>query len=724
MLKLRRSLFGALILALLLPIVIIDWPTSAQDEPVAERGVFRADGLELSVKAGFDGLGISPFGNWVPFRITITNQGEPITGRLVVHTETGPGQHVHDYVKDIQLPTGSRQAHEITAFLSSRNDEPVVRIETSDRIVAETRITVARRSWQREQLQVGVIDTDSSALNNINAIEIIRPNNREPFKARTITSTGQEQPDSQSTQASRPQGQRSRRGQFGMGPPILAAHPIVVSPDDMPRDHVSYDPLDVVVIGEAPLSQLSEDQARALRMWVAGGGLLVVTGGADFAGLRQSGLEAILPVEAQAALTSSSLPEMTDLYGRFEAEDPLLVMTARPRAGTRTLIGSYEKALVAEKNYGSGLVRWLAINPKINPYRGWGGAKSLWIDLLLPAAESEARYVNWITFGRRGNSTSNSWGIQNFLFTLAEIEPPSSEYFLLFLVAYILAVGPLNYLVLKWMGKTDLAWLTIPAVVILFTIVSVAVAQITRGGSSMVADVSLVELHQQQSISRTMAGLLIMPSSKGTHQVGFDGRDTFVNHVIDNNAPTSASAAGGTESERAQNRFLVRLPLTTWTSSLLQVRSVSDSAPALIEGSESSAPSVATIKNLGDSPIKKAVYLSSTGVSDVFEIAPGEQQQVSLKSPQPSTFNAWYTTKIDQDSPEGQVFEELASLLDRVIGGESVFLQGFFDKAMMDTTLKRLERPLLIGFIDKSPTEVDFRGSTKRRSKSFYVVHL
>ena len=63
-------------------------------------------------------------------------------------------------------------------------------------------------------------------------------------------------------------------------------------------------------------------------------------------------------------------------------------------------------------------------------------------------------------------------------------------------------------------------------------------------------------------------------------------------------------------------------------------------------------------------------------------------------------------------------------MLDREIGGDRALTQGFFETQMMTDALKRLERPMLIGFVEQSPTEMEFKGSFKRRSKAFYVIHL
>ncbi|HSE38817.1 MAG TPA: hypothetical protein VLG74_16065, partial [Blastocatellia bacterium] len=348
--------------------------------------------------------------------------------------------------------------------------------------------------------------------------------------------------------------------------------------------------------------------------------------------------------------------------------------------------------------------------------------KDLWTDLLLPAAETKPRNINWITSGRRGNSSSNRWGVQGFLFHLAEIAPPSPKYVLLFLLAYVLALGPINYLVLRWRRKTDLAWLTIPAVVVTFAVVSITVAQIGRGADSIVADSSLVELHQSEGISRVASGLLMMPATKRTQELTFEGRDTYVNDVYNGNQGSSASALGSIECERGPKEFTVRVPMTTWTSGLFQVRSINEGVQPLV--SISTDGSSVTIQNLGDAPISKAVFLTPEGVSDLFDVAAGGEHRVGVSAPQPTPFNSWYLTQFGEGSDEAELFQELGAVLDREVGGDRAFTQGFFSTQSMTEAMKRLERPLLIGFVDRGPSGIGFPGSFKRRSKTLYVVHL
>ncbi|HEY7913898.1 MAG TPA: hypothetical protein VIG62_18445 [Blastocatellia bacterium] len=754
MLKLKAfsialALAFALVLACLMPLIK---SVSAQNEGNGngETGVFRSENLEMTVKAGFGKLVVSSWnGTWAPFRITLVNQGPPITGKLVVRTEStpNPSSQVREYVKEVQLATGSRQLHEVPAFVNS-GESPSVRLEAGGETIAQASVQVDRAQGGSDQLEILVVDTEATTLNSITSAEINLSVPRRPFIAPNAPRPAAPQQAAPSNQQAGQQGaqaananvasqpatpsapQRQRRGSTGSFQRILHARPVVIAPEEMPRDFISYDPVDAIVIGEAPLSQISEDQSRALRHWVASGGTLIVTGGADMPGMRMTGLGEILPIEASTAgsVSSGELAELTDIYGPFDTNDAVLYLSAQAKPDARVLVGTTSKPVVAERNYGGGLVRFVAINPKLNPYRAWTSAKELWLDLVYPAAETKPRNTNWVTFGRRGPSTSGNWGVQGLLFRLADIKPPSESYFLLFLLGYLLCVGPINYFLLKWKKKTDLAWMTIPAVVILFTLVSVTVAQLSRGTTTVITDASLVELHQRDRIGRVKSGLLIMPAHKGTQEVAFDGPETFVNDAYDSNNTSSSSATGVLVSERGPQSLKMKLPMTTYSSGLFQMRSLKDSAEPMMAASEAAggaAGKAVTLKNTGSTPITKGVYLSRAGISDLFDIEAGAEVRAVLNKPQQSmTFNNWYSDQLSgQDSEESELFTELATLLDREIGGSGIS-SGFFDTQMMIDALARLERPVIIGFSDLTPAEITTEGSARRRSRTLYVIHL
>jgi hypothetical protein len=723
----RRAASVALALVLIgAASLFMTYRVGAQDTPPVDSGTASNGELEIAVKAGFGRLEVNSWnGAWVPFRITVANQGPAITGRLIVHTESnnGPTPQAREFVKEIQLPTGSHQAHEIAAYINS-GENPTVRIVSGDRMLIEATVQVQRNFGWSDQLDIAVVDTDPTALNNISQTQIQQQPIREPFKLGPRSSPpAANQANAQG--APNPQGPPPRRNprNSGSGPQTYSAHPTVIAPEDLPRDFVAYDLLDALVVNDAPLSQLNEEQTRGLRLWVASGGLLVVTGGADMAGLRANHLDEILPIDVSTAANAGGFPvaDLTQVYGGFEAAEATLGMTARVKPGARTLLGASDRPLVAERDYGNGLVRFVAINPKLNPYRGWNGAKELWADLLWPAADAKPRHANWITMGSRGPARSGRWGVQDLLFHLAELQPPSTRYVIFFLLAYVLLVGPINYAVLRWRRKTDLAWLTIPAVVILFTFVSIAVAQMSHGGEGVVADASLVQLYQGEGISSVTSGLIVVPSAKEVQHLAFAGDNAYASDVFNGSSSGSASAAGGIECERDPHTYVLRAPMTTRTASLFQLRALREAEPPLLAAQAST--NAVTLKNLGDAPIVKAVYMSAEGASDIFELAAGGEQRVALNSPPPQSFNAWYGAHIGEDD-ESELFNNLASVLDREVGGDRAFSQGFFETQAMSDALKKMQRPIVVCFVEKSPTSISGKSAFKRTSKAFYVIHL
>jgi hypothetical protein len=255
---------------------------------------------------------------------------------------------------------------------------------------------------------------------------------------------------------------------------------------------------------------------------------------------------------------------------------------------------------------------------------------------------------------------------------------------------------------------------------------------VSRGADPVAADVSLVEVHQRDRVARVTSGLLIMPTSKGTHDITFEGRDTFATDVVDGGPGSSSSSIDDIEFERNGSQFVMHVPMNTWTAGIFQIRSVIDEAQPIASvvsdaGAvpQSNGPDqTVIIRNLGDVAIMKAAYLSAQGVSLPFDLAVGQEQRVSLVAAPNDTFATWYAAQLANEPRELTVFNDLAPVLDREIGGQPGLGRDFFSKQQMAAGTKRLERPMLVGFVDKPPSRIEFGSSLKRRSKALYVVHL
>src|SRR5207253_2758884 len=120
-------------------------------------------------------------------------------------------------------------------------ENPIVRIMSGDRLLIETTVPVQRNYGFSDQLEVAVVDTDATALNNISQSLIQQQPIREPFKLGPRSSP-QPAANQANPQPPNAPGQPPRRNSrnFGGGPQTFTAHPTVISADDLPRDFVAY----------------------------------------------------------------------------------------------------------------------------------------------------------------------------------------------------------------------------------------------------------------------------------------------------------------------------------------------------------------------------------------------------------------------------------------------------------------------------------------------------
>ena len=60
------------------------------------------------------------------------------------------------------------------------------------------------------------------------------------------------------------------------------------------------------------------------------------------------------------------------------------------------------------------------------------------------------------------------------------------------IVAYILLIGPISYLVLRRMDRRELAWVTAPVLVVLFTACSFGIGNSLKGSDVITNQISLI----------------------------------------------------------------------------------------------------------------------------------------------------------------------------------------------------------------------------------------
>lgn len=415
----------------------------------------QAPGLiDMNVSVGFAGRFRD--NGWTPVQISIKNNGSrSFIGDLVVRPERSRGV-TNPVGTPVSLAPDTQQM--FTLYVSLRSFADLVRVElmTSDGLLAaETELTVSA-VLPRERLYLRVTD-------------------------------GLSRPVDLSAAAS-----------FGQS---------VVETDwfvsNLPDRSVGLEAVDLMLISNANTGQLTPQQRNAIKEWVAGGGHLIVTGGSAWEATA-AGVEPLLPFQPSSSSLTSDVAAIAPLSGTTESLPAGETIVAR---GTLTddasvlAQDSEGNVLIARRASGYGLVDYLAFDPAAAPFAAWDGLDGLWLSLV---SSRDAR-PGW------------SYGFLNLTqgYNAVEILPgvtalPEAMAMVGFLLVYVLLIGPVNYFVLSRIGRREFAWFTIPAMIVIFTIVAWVTGFNLRGTEVVLSRLSIVESWPDADTShvRQLVGLL------------------------------------------------------------------------------------------------------------------------------------------------------------------------------------------------------------------------
>ena len=147
--------------------------------------------------------------------------------------------------------------------------------------------------------------------------------------------------------------------------------------DDLPAAAAGWDMLDVLIIHDTDVSQMTAEQQEALDGWLSLGGQLVVAGGAGWQ-KTAAALTDYLPVTITGSESVADLPGLrTQIGSPFRDDGPYLVTTSTLSNG-ELLYHEDGLPLLARREWGRGRVYFLALDPTLAPLADWDGSPLLW----------------------------------------------------------------------------------------------------------------------------------------------------------------------------------------------------------------------------------------------------------------------------------------------------------------------------------------------------------
>jgi hypothetical protein len=664
--------------------------------------------ITLSVEAGFDGR-FREY-NWMPVIIRASNEGDDVTGRLVVRPETSTDAVTNTFSTPINLPSGGQQT--VFLYITARSFATQIRVEliSDDGIVLAAQPTSVRSIQPQDRLYVVLTESAAGSVD----LSGTRIGGYDAFQANWTVS-------------------------------------------DLPERAPALDSVDLIMFTDVDSGLISTAQQQALADWVTSGGHLVVTGGPNWQGTA-AGLTDLLPLVPEGNTTIDDLAPLSDWLSLNQSdaralEAQTIISTGSLNPEAQTLVSTEDGVpLIARWTVGAGTVDYIAADPNLEPLRAWGRLPELWFTLVTTTGVTPG----WAHGFQEWNQAAQASEILPGFDPLPDILPLCG-----FLVAYIALIGPVNYLVLNRINRREWAWFTIPMFIVLFSAAAWALGFNLRGNEATLNRLAVVQSWSDSERARVDGLIGLLSPRRAQYTLAADIAETLrpiprplqVGNVLARNVQNSVDIRE-TEQFRAVD-FAVDASFIAGfhMSAMIEKPPVSGRASVAYDTRIPGQQIVrGSVQNDGDAPLNDPVILAR-GQSMRLDspLAPGDVATFDLTLPGegaagpspyiPSIANPYlsFRTSFSNNASEQSVIDILGTelydmnLIRRGVSSDSTFEQTVLRQQLLLSSLVddsfqstgRGDKVYLAGWVDRAPLPIELSGANwNAQASTIYLIEL
>jgi hypothetical protein len=660
--------------------------------------------LTLTLDAGFEGNYRAD--QWTPVLAQVENTGPDMEGRLVIRPETSVNAVSNTYSLPLSMPQGSRKSAFLYITLTGLADQIRLEYIRDDGVVAAFVDAPVRPARPRDRLHVVV--TQSVA------------------------------------------GSVDLSGVHDAGYSGVQANWTL---DNIPDRTQGLGSVNTLFFSDVDTSALTSAQQEAIRDWVIGGGQLIVIGGAAWQA-TSAGLGDLLPFTPEGSLTMPDASALGDWLRQpgDELAAEGIVAAGELKPGASVLVQQGEQPLLIRGTLGAGTIDYLALDPGTAPLRGWSGLDDLWMTI----ATTTDSQPPW------NPGLGSSWtGVQAAVNVLPGVNLlPDVLPLCGFLAAYILLIGPVNYLVLNRLNRRELAWVTMPIFIIIFSALAWVVGFNLRGNEVTVSRLAVIESWPNTDRARVQQVVGLLSPRRARYDLTV-GDDTFLRPIprLEQQGLLGTAADSNTEINQTEQFQARDFPVDASfiapfiASSMIDQPDVTGSATLFTEGVDGQQIMRGSVRNGLEVPLENPVVLvRGVALGLTARLEPGQVWPFELTlsgqdypSPAPIAFATGEFASVFSRSFAYYNFAQSRTVsdifgLDRDEGrflqpdlndpaGEELYRRRQFVTALAqdasDIFTSRGNHAYLVAWSSQAPLEVSLTGTTGRTiDTTLYLVKL
>jgi hypothetical protein len=472
------------------------------------------------------------FRRWFPIAVTLSNTGEPVKASLTLKLSSSGGEQgaTSTFTTEVDLPTVARKRVWLYGRVErGESDQATVSLRGPGIETIENKFDLRTPdAGTRVLLTISDSDEKLSYLSTLDnrRLGVAEEMNNANFGI-SVDATRQ-----------------------GVNPNQTRRYvsPLGKSHEWIPERAIGLDAVDAIVLQDFPHTALSPLQLTALRGYVASGGTLVVLGGAQWQRLSSSPLADLWPV-TPAASSPASASEVLLLVNNYVTQSnldagdrlggaPVILTRSRMKPDAALVAGTSSAPLITLSRSGAGQVIFLAMDPTQPPFLGWSGLGELWatvfaktkrvsriesVDARLEMPGYSPTSTNRYPYGSpyqildvSADSTAN---LASEMVKSPQLRTPPVSYIAWFLALYVFVLVPVNYCVLRYFDRRELAWVSVPVIVLAFSLISYFAALRIKGSIVRTRHVNIVQGALNSGVARADTIFWLFSPRKSTYEI-------------------------------------------------------------------------------------------------------------------------------------------------------------------------------------------------------------
>jgi len=275
---------------------------------------------------------------------------------------------------------------------------------------------------------------------------------------------------------------------------------------------------DVIILADIDYQQVTDELAETLKACVAGGTSLIFSLGLNGAGVAASPLAELCPLKTQGTVQVDDLGSFGRRYGIQVGNAPatLAIGTLGTGAEVSDWAGSYPA--VVRKLRGGGRVTALAFDFTAVPFKQNAALARLFVDDALKVEDSVQVKDEFV----------HPQDVGDVLEGLSEARPMAPAFVLLFLFAYVVLVGPVNFFLLGKLKRRTLVWTTIPLIIIGFSYLGLSTGYLYRGSDNVTAYFQELHIFPNSDYMPYQTSMLVFTAERTHYELVVPDESAFL----------------------------------------------------------------------------------------------------------------------------------------------------------------------------------------------------